>query len=125
MDISFHLRRTRWCSTIVPSTPYISFTGASPKYYATVRTTAAYRPVLDHHGLAELQPRADALARAQDWDGLTSLVPDELVHAARTLLMAFKFDPQVPNAAWRLNELAKHDQCDAHEPPLTRSFGPR
>lgn len=34
-------------------------------------------------------------------------VPDELVHAARTLLMAFKFDPQVPNAAWRLNELAK------------------
>ena len=47
-------------------------------FYAS---TAAYRPVLDHHGLAELQPRADALARAQDWDGLTSLVPDELVHA--------------------------------------------
>ncbi len=41
--------------------------------------TPAYAPVLDHHGLGDLQPQADALARAQRWDELTRLVPDELV----------------------------------------------
>ncbi len=41
--------------------------------------TPAYRPVLDHLGLADLQPRADALARAQRWDDLAALVPEQLV----------------------------------------------
>ena len=41
--------------------------------------TPAYRPVLDHLGLADLQPRADALARTQRWDDLAALVPQELV----------------------------------------------
>jgi probable F420-dependent oxidoreductase len=45
-------------------------------FYAS---TPAYRPVLAHHGLADLQPRADALARAGSWDELTDLVPDQLV----------------------------------------------
>ncbi len=54
-------------------------------FYAS---TPAYRPVLDHHGLADLQLRADALAREQRWDDLTALVPDELVDA-----FAVKGDP--------------------------------
>ncbi len=41
--------------------------------------TPAYRPVLEHLGLADVQPRADALARAQRWDELAALVPQELV----------------------------------------------
>ncbi len=41
--------------------------------------TPAYRPVLEHLGLADLQPRADALARTQRWDELAALVPQELV----------------------------------------------
>ncbi len=50
-------------------------------FYAS---TPAYRPVLDHHGLGDLQPRADALARVGAWDELTDLVPEELV----TLMVA-------------------------------------
>ena len=41
--------------------------------------TPAYRPVLAHHGFADLQPRADALARSGSWEELDGLVPDELV----------------------------------------------
>lgn len=41
--------------------------------------TPAYKTVLDHLGLGDLQPRADVLARAQRWEELASLVPDELV----------------------------------------------
>ena len=41
--------------------------------------TPAYRPVLEHLGFTDLQPRADALARLQQWDELSALVPDELV----------------------------------------------
>ena len=41
--------------------------------------TPAYRPVLAHHGFADLQPKADALARTGSWDELATLVPDELV----------------------------------------------
>ena len=41
--------------------------------------TPAYRPVLEHLGLADLQPRADALARTQRWDDLAALVPQQLV----------------------------------------------
>ena len=50
--------------------------------------TPAYAPVLEHHGLGDLQPQADALARAQRWDELTRLVPDELVD-----LFAVRGDP--------------------------------
>jgi probable F420-dependent oxidoreductase len=45
-------------------------------FYAS---TPAYRPVLEHHGLADLQPRADALARSGSWADLADLIPEELV----------------------------------------------
>ena len=47
----------------------IAFYGATP----------AYRPVLDHHGMGELQPRLDAMAREGRWEAMDALVPDELV----------------------------------------------
>lgn len=45
-------------------------------FYAS---TPAYRPVLEHLGLSDLQPRANALARSQRWDELADLVPQQLV----------------------------------------------
>ncbi len=51
--------------------------------------TPAYLPVLAHHGFAELQPRADALARSASWDELADLVPNELVE-----LMVAVGDPE-------------------------------
>ncbi len=42
-------------------------------------STPAYRGMLDHHGLGELQPRLRDLTRAGDWAGLTAVVPDELI----------------------------------------------
>lgn len=47
----------------------IAFYGATP----------AYRPVLEHHGMGELQTRLDALAREGRWDAMDALVPDELM----------------------------------------------
>lgn len=41
--------------------------------------TPAYRPVLEHLGIVDLQPQADVLARTQRWDDLAALVPQELV----------------------------------------------
>ncbi len=43
--------------------------------------TPAYRPVLDHLGMGDLQTPADALARARRWDELGALVPAELFDA--------------------------------------------
>jgi len=42
-------------------------------------STPAYRGVLDHHGLGELQPRLRDLTRAGRWGDLVREVPDELV----------------------------------------------
>ena len=42
-------------------------------------STPAYRPVLEHHGMGDLQPRLDELVRAGRWDDLDALVPEELV----------------------------------------------
>src|SRR6478752_509891 len=44
-------------------------------FYAS---TPAYRPVLEHHGLGELQPELRARTKADDWSRLLELVDDEL-----------------------------------------------
>lgn len=54
----------------------IERTRHSIAFYAS---TAAYRPVLDAHGLGDLQPRLAELARAGRWDDMTALVPGDFV----------------------------------------------
>lgn len=54
----------------------IERTRRSIAFYAS---TAAYRPVLDAHGLGELRPRLGELARAGRWDDMAALVPGDFV----------------------------------------------
>lgn len=42
-------------------------------------STPAYRGMLDHHGLGDLQPHLRELTRQGDWGRLATEVPDELV----------------------------------------------
>ena len=49
----------------------IGFYGATP----------AYRPVLDHHGMADLQPKLYEMARAGQWDQTGAVIPAELYQA--------------------------------------------
>ncbi len=47
-------------------------------FYAS---TPAYRPVLEAHGWGDLQTELAPLARAGDWDAMTTLVDEELIDA--------------------------------------------
>lgn len=42
-------------------------------------STPAYRPVLEHHGFGDLQPRMRELTRSGDWGKLAAQVPAELL----------------------------------------------
>jgi hypothetical protein len=42
-------------------------------------STPAYRPVLESHGLGELQPRLQDLTRGGQWDRLAAEVPDDIL----------------------------------------------
>jgi probable F420-dependent oxidoreductase len=44
-------------------------------------STPAYRPVLEHEGFGDIQPVAQQMTRDGRWDDLSSLVPDDLLHA--------------------------------------------
>ncbi|MFQ5555571.1 MAG: TIGR03617 family F420-dependent LLM class oxidoreductase [Acidimicrobiia bacterium] len=48
-------------------------------------STRSYRRVFTLHGWEELAERASALSRAQEWDGLTELVDDEILHTIATI----------------------------------------
>lgn len=50
---------------------------AQVAFYAS---TPAYRPVLERHGLGELQPRLNALSKEGKWPEMARLVSDELLH---------------------------------------------
>lgn len=54
---------------------------ATRKEIAFYASTPAYRPVLDVHGLGDLQPELTALSRQGRWDDMIAIVPDELLHA--------------------------------------------
>lgn len=51
------------------------------KQIAFYASTPAYRPVLEVHGLGELQPRLNAMSKAGQWDAMAALIPDALLHA--------------------------------------------
>lgn len=44
-------------------------------------STPSYRPVLDHHGMGELQPRLNEMAREGRWNEMGAIVPRELYEA--------------------------------------------
>jgi probable F420-dependent oxidoreductase len=51
------------------------------KQIAFYASTPAYRPVLDVHGLGELQTQLNILSKDGHWDAMTALIPDELLDA--------------------------------------------
>jgi probable F420-dependent oxidoreductase len=72
--------------------PGLVATGADERSYETavaaVRrqiafygATPAYRPVLEHHGWAELHTELQRLSRRGDWDTMTGLVDDDVLDA--------------------------------------------
>lgn len=46
-------------------------------FYAS---TPAYRPVLEVHGWEDMQPELTAMTKAGDWQGLSNMVNDEILH---------------------------------------------
>jgi probable F420-dependent oxidoreductase len=44
-------------------------------------STPAYRPVLDLHGWGDLQGELNAMSKSGEWDRMTELVDDEILHA--------------------------------------------
>jgi probable F420-dependent oxidoreductase len=44
-------------------------------------STPAYRPVLDHHGMGDLQPRLNDMAREGRWSEMGAMIPRELYEA--------------------------------------------
>jgi probable F420-dependent oxidoreductase len=51
------------------------------KQIAFYGSTPAYRPVLDVHGLGELQTQLNILSKDGHWDAMTALIPDSLLDA--------------------------------------------
>jgi probable F420-dependent oxidoreductase len=43
-------------------------------------STPAYRPVLDLHGWADLQPGLNSMTKQGRWDEIAAMVPDEVLH---------------------------------------------
>jgi probable F420-dependent oxidoreductase len=44
-------------------------------------STPAYRPVLDLHGWGDLQDELNAMSKRGEWDRMTELIEDEILHA--------------------------------------------
>ena len=51
------------------------------KQIAFYGATPAYRPVLEHHGWADLHTELQRLSRRGDWDTMTGLVDDDVLAA--------------------------------------------
>ncbi|TDD92135.1 TIGR03617 family F420-dependent LLM class oxidoreductase [Actinomadura darangshiensis] len=51
------------------------------KQIAFYGSTPAYRPVLERHGWGELAGELHRLSRARQWDAMTALVDDDVLHA--------------------------------------------
>jgi probable F420-dependent oxidoreductase len=110
-------------------------TRAQIAFYAS---TPAYRPVLERHDRAELQPLLQELTRADDWAGMLELVDDEMFDlvavrgtpaecgrelATRTVGLVDRVAPNAPYASdpaiWVDVLKAFHEQVDAiSDPPL-------
>jgi probable F420-dependent oxidoreductase len=52
---------------------------ATRRQIAFYGSTPAYRAVLDHHGLGDLQTQLNTLSKAGDWDAMACLITDEVL----------------------------------------------
>jgi probable F420-dependent oxidoreductase len=52
---------------------------AARRQIAFYASTPAYLPVLETHGLADLQPRLAGLVKAGRWDDLAAVMPDDVL----------------------------------------------
>jgi probable F420-dependent oxidoreductase len=53
---------------------------ATRKQLAFYGSTPAYKGVLDHHGLGELQPELNALSKQGEWDKMATLIDDDILN---------------------------------------------
>lgn len=82
------------------------------KQIAFYASTPAYRPVLDVHGLGELQTQLNILSKDGHWDAMTALVPDELLDAVAVVCprneMAAKIRARCEGVFDRVNLVARY-----------------
>ncbi len=84
------------------------------KQIAFYGSTPAYRPVLEVHGMGELQTQLNILSKDGHWDAMTALVPDELLDAVAVVCprneMAARIRARCDGVFDRVNLVARYTQ---------------
>ncbi|HSC75865.1 MAG TPA: TIGR03617 family F420-dependent LLM class oxidoreductase [Pseudomonadales bacterium] len=82
------------------------------KQIAFYASTPAYRPVLDVHGMGELQTQLNILSKGGHWDAMTALIPDELLDAVAVVCprneMAARIHARCNGVFDRVNLVARY-----------------
>lgn len=82
------------------------------KQIAFYGSTPAYRPVLEVHGMGELQTQLNILSKDGHWDAMTALVPDELLDAVAVVCprneMAARIRARCEGVFDRVNLVARY-----------------
>lgn len=82
------------------------------KQIAFYASTPAYKPVLDVHGMGDLQPRLNSLSKEGQWDAMSALIPDELLHAVAVVCprdeMASRIRQRCEGVFDRVNLVARY-----------------
>ncbi len=82
------------------------------KQIAFYGSTPAYRPVLEVHGMGELQTQLNILSKDGHWDAMTALVPDELLDAVAVVCprneMAARIRARCDGVFDRVNLVARY-----------------
>jgi probable F420-dependent oxidoreductase len=87
------------------------------KQIAFYGSTPAYRPVLEVHGMGELQTQLNILSKDSHWDAMTALIPDELLDAVAVVCprdeMAARIHARCKGVFDRVNLVARYTPDDA------------
>lgn len=87
------------------------------KQIAFYASTPAYRPVLDVHGLGELQTQLNMLSKDGHWDAMTALIPDQLLDAVAVVCprneMAARIRARCEGVFDRVNLVARYTPDEA------------
>lgn len=82
------------------------------KQIAFYGSTPAYRPVLEVHGMGELQTQLNILSKDSHWDAMTALIPDELLDAVAVVCprdeMAARIRARCEGVFDRVNLVARY-----------------
>jgi probable F420-dependent oxidoreductase len=86
------------------------------KQIAFYGSTPAYRPVLEVHGMGELQTQLNILSKDGHWDAMAALVPDELLDAVSVVCprqeMAARIRARCEGVFDRVNLVARYTPDD-------------